>query len=260
MDCSSLPDFLDGDLPPGARAHFEQHLAGCTACQDAAEAAMQMWALGGELAQRSERPHAVVPQPRRATRYWRAGAAAVALAAVVALLLFRRGEPPLDPDHRVAAELAPHRAMMERLPYAPLDRHRDHEVMRAGPAQSTTAPAELGLRPAAAAPGEPISMATLAELEHRGSGVELIAALIARGDLTAAASRLQQAGPGDDLDVERALVAELDGQSAAALALLDQVLARTRRHAQALWNRAVALADLDLPLAAAEAFDACAAL
>ena len=262
MDCSSLPDFLEGDLPPDVQAQFEHHLVGCAACQAASEAALQIWALGDELAQRPDRPRAVaLPVARRPARRWPVVAAAVALAAVVALAVFWRREPAFDPDGQLAAELGPHRTRMERLPYAPLDRYRDQEVMRAGPPQGGTVPAEIWLRSGEGpGPGEPISMATLAELERRGTSVQLIAALIARGDLTAAASHLQQAGPGNDLDVERALVAVRRGQTSAALTLLDQVLARAPRHAQALWNRAVALADLDLPLAAAEAFDACAAL
>jgi hypothetical protein len=262
MDCSSLPEFLEGDLPPGAQAQFEQHLVECAACQAASEAALQMRALGEELAQRPDRPHAVAPPvaPRRARR-WPVGAAAVALAAVVALVVFWRRDPAFDPDRQLAGELAAHRTRMERLPYAPLDRHRDLEVMRAGPSQGGPVPTEIWMRPGAgSSSGDRISIATLGELERHHEGVALIAALIARGDLTEAASRLQHAGPGNDLDVERALVAERNGQASAALTLLDQVLARAPRHAQALWNRAVALADLDLPLAAAEAFDACAAL
>ncbi|HEX7940562.1 MAG TPA: zf-HC2 domain-containing protein, partial [Gemmatimonadaceae bacterium] len=149
-----MPDFLEGGLPPDAQAQFEHHLVGCAACQAASETALQMWALGEELAQRSDRPRAVAP-PRRARR-WPVGAAAVALAAVVALVVLRR-DPALDLDRRVAAELGPHRTTMERLPYAALDRYRDHEVMRAGPSQGGAVPAEIGLRPAAgSAPGEPI--------------------------------------------------------------------------------------------------------
>src|SRR5262249_32551541 len=49
-------------------------------------------------------------------------------------------------------------------------------------------------------------------------------------------------------------------QTTTALTLLDRVLARSPHHAQAMWNRAVVLADLDLPFAAAETFDRSAGL
>lgn len=111
-----------------------------------------------------------------------------------------------------------------------------------------------------AAAGEAIPLEALASLEKRPGGAGLIATLIARGEIATAEIRLGQAGRGDDLDVARAIVASHKGQATAALSLLDQVLARSPRHAQALWNRAVTLAELDLPLAAAEAFDAVAAL
>jgi len=58
MDCSSLPRFLETDLPAEAQALFEQHLVACGACQAAVEAAIQLSALGAELAKRPDRPHA----------------------------------------------------------------------------------------------------------------------------------------------------------------------------------------------------------
>src|SRR5262249_10369768 len=50
------------------------------------------------------------------------------------------------------------------------------------------------------------------------------------------------------------------GRLSDALNRLDGVLSRNPRHPQALWNRALVLRDLDLPLMAAEAWDASAAL
>lgn len=264
MDCSRLPEFLEGDLPAEAQAQFEQHLVACTACHAELEAAMQISALGAELARRADRPRAVPYLPdvaaRRAShprrrRVIAAAAAITAIAAVAIVVLVRR--PGATPESQIVAGLAPYRSIMERLPYTPLDRHREYDTTRAGPARVTEAPAA---RPGIPGRGEPISMEVLARLESRRDPTELVAALIARGDFTMAETHLQQAGPGEGLDVERAIVAEHKGQPAAALALLDQVLARSPRHAQATWNRAVVLADLDLPLAAAEAFDACAAL
>ena len=264
MDCSSLPGFLEGDLTAEAQAQFEQHLVTCAACQTAVEHAMQLCALGAELAKRVDRPRAA-PGPAdlaarrtaRRARRWLLGAAALPVAAACAIAVLALFPRTLPVERELTAHLAPDRMMLERVPYTALDRHRDYNAMRAGPAHA--------IRPAGAVridavPGEQISMTALAALEKRGATTELIAALIAQGDLAGAEQRLQHAGPGDSLDVERAIVAQRRGQGAAALGLLDQVLARSPRNTHAMWNRAIALTDLDLPLAAAEAFDASAAL
>lgn len=295
MNCSSLPGFLEGDLPLDAHVQFEQHLATCAACQAAMEAAMQLAALGAELSQRPDRPHAVpylpdaaahaapraaaapeaVPgaadaghrarqaaaQPRTSRhRRWWLGSAGLALAAAAALAvaIWPRQPPAATPEDRIIAGLTVDRTFLERLPYGPLDRHRDYNPERAGPARGTTPPASALGRPGAAV--DQISLEVLAALEKRRNPGPLIAALIARGDLGGAETHLQQAGPGDDLDVERAIVAERKGQLAAALGWLDRVLARSPHHAQATWNRAVVLEGLDLPLVAAEAYAGSAAL
>jgi tetratricopeptide (TPR) repeat protein len=267
MACSSLPGFLEGDFSPEAKTEFERHLVGCTACQAAVEADMQRWALGAELSRRPDRPRAVpflsdaTPRSRLHHRVKRRllGAAGLAVAALGAIAVFIP-RPGRTPEEQIAASLAPHRLIMERLPYPPLDPYRDYDATRAGPASGAKLPAESLRSSAGSRSGDPISMQALAGLENRRDRSELIAALIARGNLVEAERQLQEAGSDDNLDVERAIVAEHKGQTAAALALLDQVLARSPRHPQALWNRAIALTDLDLPLAAAEAFDVCAAL
>lgn len=261
MHCSSLPRFLEGELPPGAQAEFEQHLVGCAACQAELEAAMQLSALGAELAERADRPH---PAPRTqrpsllaGARLW-IGAAGLAAAAAIGLLVFGHWGP--TPEDEIASSLLPHRPNRERLPYAPLDRYRAYDPPRAGASAASKPPADSFAHPGASAvQADSISMTALAALEKRRDTAQLVAALLAHGDLAGAESRLAQAGAGDDLDVERAIVAQRKGQAGAALGLLDRVLARSPHHPQAMWNRAVALTDLDLPLAAAEAFERSAA-
>jgi hypothetical protein len=262
MDCSDLPGFLEGDLAADRRDAFEHHVADCAACQAELEAAMQLAALGAEVALRPDRPRAVpylpdaaerrgaglrdqpraAPGPRRLR--W-LGTGALAVAAVIALVLaMRPPAAPPSPEDEIVASLGAARAWEDRLPYAPLDHHRAYSPSRAGPG----------------APAEAISSEAVIQLGQRKDPGGLIAANIARGDLVSADALLQKAGPGDDLDVERAVVAARRGQATAALAVLDRVLDRNARHAQALWNRAVVLGALDLPLAAAEAFGASAAL
>src|SRR6185503_3616852 len=107
MDCSAAPSFLYDDLGPEARAQFERHLVECEACQREVEAAMQLYALGTELAHRRDRPHPA-PDPehvarpggakghRRWRRFVGIGAVAVAAAILVIVLGSGRKAPELD--------------------------------------------------------------------------------------------------------------------------------------------------------------------
>jgi tetratricopeptide (TPR) repeat protein len=70
----------------------------------------------------------------------------------------------------------------------------------------------------------------------------------------------RQAGAASDAESDRALLALLDGDPEAALEILDRVLEEEPQHPQALWNRALALRELGLLLAAAAAFEQVAAL
>src|SRR5882672_4947686 len=125
MDCSRLPDFIDGDLVPEARAQFEQHLATCNTCQNEVEAAMQMWALGAQLSRSPERPQPIPflpdkPRVRGAlTRRTVFAAIAVSAAAVLAVVLL--APHGTSPESQIAAALLPHRTLMERLPFGALD-------------------------------------------------------------------------------------------------------------------------------------------
>jgi len=243
MGCSTLQSFLEGNLQPEEHARFEQHCVGCAACRDEVEASMQLYALGALLAQRPDRPHAIIPERRPAAHRWRryvpGGAALTAAAFAVIMLWHGRSTETLE--GQITAGLMPSRVIVERLPYAAFDRYREYDPTRSGSPRR-----------------EQVSARALADLEALPDKTGLIAAHLARGDLDAAEQVLSGAGPGDDLDVERAIVAYKKGHHTVALALLDEVLARAPRHAQAMWNRAVVLAELDLPLVAAEAFEASA--
>jgi hypothetical protein len=98
----------------------------------------------------------------------------------------------------------------------------------------------------------------------------LLARLQRSGDLRGLVSRLLMSGDGDEarlmltsdpaLDNERAVLALLDGKPRAALPPLARLLARAPTSSQARWNRALALRDLGLPVAAADLFASVSAL
>jgi tetratricopeptide (TPR) repeat protein len=274
MTCAMLQSFLEGDLSPENQAQFEQHLVACSACRDEVEADMQFYALGAQLSQRRDRPRAIVPDPqeqgaRREVPRSRAasrrrnllGGVAVAAAAVIAITLLRPGreEARQRLERQITAQLSPTRAIEGRLPYTPFDRYREYDTPRTGTTWRGPATSREDGTPRATRRDQ-LSDKTQSELAALPDKTGLVAAYLARGDLVAAEDALLRAGPGDDLDVERALVASMKGQHTDALALLDRVLSRTPHHAQAMWNRAVALTELDLPLVAAEAFEASLAI
>jgi hypothetical protein len=233
-------------MPDEERARFEEHLVGCPACQAGLEDTLQLQALGAELSRRPDRPLASRARARAdaRVRQWRWPTAAVLglAAAAAALLVWTRSQPrPLD--DRIAAALGPRRWLEDRVAFAPMDRYRELSVARGG------ATAE-----------DAISLAVMGEMESAGERNGLAAALLMRHDFTSAEATLSLAGSDADLDVERAVLARALGRLPEAIALLDRTLATSPRHPQALWNRGLVLRDLGLPLSAAEAFEAVAAL
>jgi hypothetical protein len=132
------------------------------------------------------------------------------------------------------------RPIEARLGYAALDRYRPYR------------------RPA----GErrELSRARLAELEERGDFHGVAAYSLEAGEWTRAAEYLDRAPKGPTVDIDRAVVALGAGRLEEALQTLDEALRVVPRSGPALWNRSLVLAALDLPLAAAEAFDRVAAL
>lgn len=256
--CTDLDAYLDEALARVDREQFEQHLLGCIRCQGAVEDFMQLLAAGAELSQRADRPRVagdgVVSAPpleeaRRAARApWWTGrrwlaASGGAAAAFAALLVWLAIPPSMTIEDRLFAELSPHRTALERLPYAPLDRHRPRDVMRGEQAWDR------------------ISMKLTAEVEEHRGRAALVAVLLASGNLDQAEKELAAPGRDDGLDlmpdllIDRAVLAIQRKRYPEALRYLDEVLARSPGHGVALWNRARVLEELQLPLAAAEVFD-----
>ncbi len=161
----------------------------------------------------------------------------VTLAAAISLCLAscHRDEPLVT---------APKRALAARLSYAALDRWRpldgglaDHKDAR-----------------------ESVPLAAVARLSDAGDWHGVGAASLVAGDLGRAAEALERAPKSDDVAADRALATLMRGNVDEALEQLDAVLAHAPKHSRALWNRALALVALELPLAAAQSFDAVAAL
>ncbi|MEO8552237.1 MAG: hypothetical protein ABI678_19810, partial [Kofleriaceae bacterium] len=189
-----------------------------------------------------------VDQRRRA---WHRGLAPrLALVAIVAIacaagvvgwVATRKPTAPPGPAiPRIA--LAAKRPLEARLSWGAAAAYRDYDVPRANePAR------------------EAVSLAALAEVEKSGDlhGVGVLALL--DGERHQAATYLARATESADVLADRAALALAEGEPGRALALLDGVVASHPEHAAALWNRGLALRDLGLVLAAAQAFHAVAA-
>jgi hypothetical protein len=111
-------------------------------------------------------------------------------------------------------------------------------------------------------PSKDLSLKELSALEEsdpRG----LLAALLVHEDLKRAEGvlqRLEEQGRSADLENYRAVLALLENRPEAALEHTARALEQVANHPQALWNRALALERLYLPLLAARTFDEVTAL
>jgi hypothetical protein len=264
--CDALHAYVDGELEADEATAFEAHLVSCDACNDELPRLLALLtALDAAAAHRAAMPQgtqrlAVLPGgladaaparvgPRAAERRsWRRapwlGACVVALAAAAVVVVVLRPRP-VPAVASIDRELGPRRTIDVRLSYPGADRYRELDVARGARSH------------------ENISMTRMAELEAardwHGAGV---AALLA-GDSARSARWLAQAAASPALESDRAALDLLDGSPEAidrALAEADRALAAAPNHGPALWNHALVLASLNLPLTAAADFDQVAAL
>ncbi|HVV85946.1 MAG TPA: hypothetical protein VHE35_22960, partial [Kofleriaceae bacterium] len=178
---------------------------------------------------------------RRSRRGWAIAGAALAAAAAVAVVVRAPWRPHSHAEPRLA--LADTRPVEVRFSAHDFGGYRPYRV-------------ERGAGPAAA----PIPLATLSALERRADKSALVAALVWSGDRTRATSVLDTM-PATDPSVlaDRAAVLVLAGQPEAALEAADAALRAAPQLPAARWNRALALRDLGLPLAAAAELESLAA-
>ncbi|HEY2514531.1 MAG TPA: CHAT domain-containing protein [Polyangiaceae bacterium] len=242
--CARLDPFVDGELSAREADAFRAHLGGCPACAEGLADRAALRALSEELADEPPRSTRVTLPPRsRAPRRFLIPAA-LALAAGVSLFLGGRAfrSAPEDPSALALVE-SPTRSIEARVSYPPADRYRPYDVARG-----------------AVASGERVSLEALAALEKRKDFPALAAGMLLAGEPARARDYLEQAPSSAETEVDLAAVALARHDDEEALDRLDGVLAKTPNHPQALWNEALALEGMHLPLAAAEAWMKVAAL
>jgi hypothetical protein len=135
------------------------------------------------------------------------------------------------------------RTLEARLSHPQADLHRPyHPAIRGQTGKATRLPLEV-----------------LARLESQGDLRGLAATYLLQGAPELAATYLERAGDGPEVLSDRAVVALARGDTAGALTLLDKASQARPGFAAALWNRGLALRELELWAQSAEAFEAVAA-
>jgi tetratricopeptide (TPR) repeat protein len=246
--CESLHAFADGELGAAEAERFRDHLATCELCARELHDHMMLEALGPGS---RGAPASNVRSLDEARRRLRRGlgvlsvlAVTVAAAWAIKVSLGPEASGPLASRSEPALEVAATRSLEVRLAYPGADRYRPYDVARGSER----------------AGGEAVPLAALAALEKRGDLHGVGAGLALSGDLQRAELSLDRAGDAGDVAADRAALALAEGRAREALAALDALLERIPSHPQALFNRALALAQLGDARDAAEAFDRAAAL
>lgn len=274
--CDDLDTFFDGELPADRARAFRVHLASCARCQELLHGrmleAMVLEPAAACAYAASDSAHLMPDElARRRSRRWTVAVGAVA--ASVALIYGPEHRAQRETPARVAVHapsaqapailaladvrLAVKRPFDVRFSTAELDRHRPENIVRM----------------ADEADRERIPQTTLAKLESQDHLDALVAALALGGELRSAAELSRKlpstaASLSDRAALEllrfrdaRQRVSPAEQQQAAeqAISLAAAALRLDGGHRQAVWNQAIALRRLGLPLAAAQAFDAVAA-
>lgn len=233
--CDDIGRFLEGALPDAEAEDFRMHLPDCAQCQPALIERLQRDAQAALRRSRAGRPQ--VRWSRRAI-----GGSALAAAAILAVVAVGVRRPP--GARNLYRDGEPTRPLEARVTYASSDRYRPPPPMTMGSDNATPPP----------------PLKQLGELEEEGKNYELGLAYLVHHRPQDALLWLTKLESSPSADNEQA-VALLDlREYDAALRSLERVLDKQPQHPQALWNRALVLRDLKLPLAAARAFEAVAAL
>lgn len=250
--CTKLHLFMDGELSEVEAEGFRHHLPRCTACEGGLRDLLQLELLAARALGTgvSEQP---APQPannvvtlgawvRRNARV----VAPLAMAASLCAVMVPRMMPVAEVPAVVFLENQPTRELEARLSHPRADQWRRYSPMRGG-ADVADAQQPLPLRP-------------LAEMEERKEFRGIVAAYVLHGQWQQAQAVLAREPASLARDNDLAVVALHEGRPQAALELLDSVVRAEPRHAQALWNRGLALRALNQDARAARDFEQVASL
>lgn len=293
--CDDLHAYVDGELDEDEAAGFESHLAICATCtaelprllallaalDNAAAHAQprtaQLAVLAGgrdaqapapETAPDAAAPDAPPPEAhaqeapapgttplrpvRRRRTWWLVGLPAAAAAAVLLWFVIwpHTPAPPGPSVAAIDAALGSTRPIEARVSVPGADQHRPVDVQRGGSADTASERKDQLLQ-------------LEGELERAKDWHDAAVVAMLAGDRAHAARAFDKAPSTPEVDSDRAAFELLDGSPAAlerALEDADRALAAAPGSGAARWNRGLALAAMNLPLAAAQEFDRVRAL
>ncbi|AEI68886.1 CHAT domain-containing protein [Corallococcus macrosporus] len=240
--CDNLERFVDGELLPVDAENFRHHLARCGACESRMKELLALELLADD-ALNGPAPERAGARPSWRSRSWLMVVPLALAAGLAALVLVPRSESASAAPELWLADAAT-RPLELRLTHPGADGYRPYQVMRSG----------AGPKPQA------LALRELARLEEAADHRGIASAFLLRGDLAQASAFLDKLPPSPDLDTDRAALALQQDEPEKALVLLERALKARPRHAQALWNQALALQRLGLSLRAAESFEQVAKL
>ncbi len=223
--------YFDGALPEAEQAAALEHLAGCAECQAVLGDAVVLDAVTAPAA------HAPAATTAHVTsRRWLRSVAMIGglvAAAAVAFVVWPR---PVPEAPQVALELPRERAIEARFTGERFAAHRPYSVSR-GDRSS-----------------EAISLGTLAQLEQHGDRRELLAALVATGDLARARTLAAELPADARGESDRAALALAAHELEPALDHAYRAIELDPGLAAAHWNLGIAARELGLPRVSRDAF------
>jgi cellulose synthase operon protein C len=245
--------FADGELPADEAAKFREHLVGCAECQAELhdimmlQAVMQTHAPQLATAASPASGHGttkpadkkLAPVISLGARRKRAIVMVTSALAVAAAIVFGMRLTRQEP---VMLAMATARPIEARLSYEGADRYRPYDVMRAAGTAKESVPVQ-----------------SLATLEKRGDSHGVGVGYLLSGEPDRAMTYLSQAQASAAVLSDEAAAALQQHDAETALVDADKALAESPGHVQAMWNKALALRELGLPLSAAQLFDGVAA-
>lgn len=228
--CERIERFADGELTPDEAEAFREHLLDCVRCQAELGDLLQLKMMASRYVERQPAP--LPAPPRRVFSRWRVAAiAGVAGAALLAVVVFvRLGASRTDPW----LMREPERRLEMRLAIAAADHHRPLAARKMGQEPSR---------------GARLPLEALAELERNDDAAGLAAAFLARNDKSLVEQALAYLAPlpsTPENETLRATAFLVKGDPEEALRHLDRALDQDPTFPQALWNKALALRELDL--------------
>ncbi|MCY1036423.1 tetratricopeptide repeat protein [Corallococcus sp. BB11-1] len=254
--CTKLHLFMDGELSEADAEGFRHHLPRCPGCEGGLRDLLQLEllaarALGtGVVEQPVEQPRSNVVTLGAWVRRNARVVAPLALAASLCAVMVPRMMPVAEVPAVVFLEDQSTRALEARVSHPRADKWRLYVPMRG----SGNPGAELSESP------PPLPLRPLAEMEERKEFRGIVAAYVLHGQWQQAQAVLVREPASLSRDNDLAVVALHEGRFQDALSLLDPVVRADPEHAQALWNRGLALFELKQYARAARDFEQVAAL